>query len=182
MTRLGLDERLKMGNSLTFMNRAETIAFNHEFLPHFLGWYTRIEAAPGGTVGNPDAILLVGKTFLPLEVKVAEPKRDGTFKVHVRPSQKLWHRGLDRRGGLSAFFIQSLSDQRAWLMPGYLVDEVSVGKLLAYDCDMTKLESWLPSWIERHQNLVTSRIMNLSKEQNSSRFRTEISATDGHGG
>jgi hypothetical protein len=123
------------------MNRAETDAFNRGFLPHYGGWYSRIEYAPGATVGNPDALLLVSGRILPLEVKVATVLKRGGLRVKVRPSQSLWHRKLIDADGMSAFFIRA-DDGRSWVLPGCFLETIIDGEL-GPQHDMLKLHELL---------------------------------------
>jgi hypothetical protein len=104
------------------MNRAETKAFNSGFLSVYRGWHSRIEYAPGGTVGSADALLLIDGLLLPLEVKIAKPLKKG-YSVSVRPSQVIWHKALARAGGVSAFFIQC--GELNWIIRGKFVDDIT---------------------------------------------------------
>lgn len=124
------------------MDRAETHAFNRGFLPHYKGWYSRIEYAPGGSAGNPDALLLFSGIVLPLEVKIGKMLHNGLVRVKVRASQVLWHRNFQNAGGRSAFFIQSPGKSWAWVLPGSSLDAIIDGELGPAH-DMSRLASYL---------------------------------------
>lgn len=51
-----------------------------------------VEAAMGGTVGFPDAVLRIGDRWVPTELKVGEELKGGFLKATVRPAQCRFHR------------------------------------------------------------------------------------------
>lgn len=70
-------------------------------------WHSFIEPSTGSTMGTPDLLLLLPGCQLPLpvELKVAEVRRDHLRPRHLRAAQIAWHDKLARAGGRSCLLL-----------------------------------------------------------------------------
>lgn len=91
-----------------------------------------IEAARGGTVGNPDIVwpVVSQRLFLPVELKaweVREVDNFGAVVFRARPAQRRLHR-LIAQAGMRSAFLALLEDGNIVALPGRMLPNVELPK------------------------------------------------------
>jgi len=76
----------------------------------FISW---IEAAPGGTTGNPDCLMAMDGAIIPVELKVGEVRlnEDCLYIPKMKPEQIAWHYKLFDAGGESLFLVATSENE-----------------------------------------------------------------------
>jgi hypothetical protein len=114
------------------------------------------EPSIGSTVGKPDAELCVAGSWLPVELKFAEIKKN-RFIVKMRPAQIRYHFMAHRNGMKTAIMVgvERQGNLEVYVMSGRFVKELLVPVLI---------KDWIGSSIDEPQEVKRRIIQTLSAD------------------
>jgi hypothetical protein len=98
-----------------FKNESDLRSWLRKVWGDGLNW---VEPAYGSTLGMPDTQIPVGKSFIPVELKIIDGQY-GHWAVDVRPSQIRWHEKNHLAGKKSAFLLGAKGTNAVYLVPGW---------------------------------------------------------------